>query len=210
MHTLHEEECFSALVERDHRKPGMQCGNLSPDKLSLHIKKCVLNDRESQRIIYTSFYSYSKTICDRYSNNEDDSIEILNDGFLKIFKAIDRFSPVHADVVRSFKGWLSKTMKHTAIDYFRKNHKNSMVNIEGEIIQVSPVREDVLNKIYHEEIVQSISGLTPAYKAVFNLFVIEGFTHKEISMMIGISIGTSKSNLSLAKRQLRKILIAKN
>ncbi len=210
METPYEKEYLSARVERDHRNPEMQSRNLSPEKLSMHIERCVLNNRESQKIIYTSFYRYCKVICDRYSNNEDDSIEILNDGFLKIFKMIHRFSPAYSDVGRSFKSWLGKIMKHTAINHFRKNRKHSLINIEGEIIRASTQREDAFSKIYYKEIIRSVSRLTPVYKTVFNLFIIEGFTHKEISTMIGISIGTSKSNLAKAKRQLKKILFLHN
>lgn len=184
---------------------------LSAEELSLHIERCALNNRESQKKIYTSFYGYAMAVCDRYTNNQDDAIEILNDGFLKVFKEIYRYKPAYTDVISSFKGWLRKIMVYTAIDHFRKNHKHQFTtDLDNGVIQVASHAEDALDRISYEEIIRSIQDLTPGYRTVFNLFIIEGFTHEEISEKIGISIGTSKSNLAKARRQLQKILFQQN
>jgi len=184
---------------------------LSAEELSLHIEKCALNNRESQKRLYTSFYGYAMAVCDRYTNNQDDAVEILNDGFLKIFKEIHRYKPAYSDVVGSFKGWLRKIMVYTAIDHFRKNHKYAFTaELDNGVIQVSSQTESALDKISYEEIIRAIQKLTPGYRTVFNLFVIEGFTHDEISEKLGISTGTSKSNLAKARRQLQKILYREN
>jgi RNA polymerase sigma factor (sigma-70 family) len=187
-------------------------GNLlSAEELSLHIERCALNNRESQKKIYTSFYGYAMAVCDRYTNNQDDAVEILNDGFLKVFKEVYRYKPAYTDVVSSFKGWLRKIMVYTAIDHFRKNHKHQFTtDLDNGIIQVSSRDESALDRISYEEIIRSIQDLTPGYRTVFNLFIIEGFTHEEISEKLGISIGTSKSNLAKARRQLQKILFQQN
>jgi RNA polymerase sigma-70 factor (ECF subfamily) len=184
---------------------------LSAEELSLHIERCALNSRESQKKIYTSFYGYAMAVCDRYTNNQDDAIEILNDGFLKVFKEIYRYKPAYTDVVSSFKGWLRKIMVYTAIDHFRKNHKHQFTtDLDNGVVQVASHAEDALDRISYEEIIRSIQDLTPGYRTVFNLFIIEGFTHEEISDKLGISIGTSKSNLAKARRQLQKILYRQN
>jgi len=184
---------------------------LSAEELSMHIEKCALNNRESQKKIYSSFYGYAMAVCDRYTNNQDDAVEILNDGFMKIFKEIHRYKPAYADVVSSFKGWLRKIMVYTAIDHFRKNHKHQFTtDLNNGIVQVASGGEDALDRISYEEIIRSIQDLTPGYRTVFNLFIIEGFTHEEISERLGISIGTSKSNLAKARRQLQKILFQQN
>ena len=187
-------------------------GNLlSAEELSLHVERCALNNRESQKKLYTSFYGYAMAVCDRYTNNQDDAIEILNDGFLKIFKEIYRYKPAYTDVVSSFKGWLRKIMVYTAIDHFRKNHKHQFTtDLDNGVVQVASHAEDALDRISYEEIIRSIQDLTPGYRTVFNLFIIEGFTHEEISDKLGISIGTSKSNLAKARRQLQKILYQQN
>jgi RNA polymerase sigma factor (sigma-70 family) len=184
---------------------------LSAEELSMHIERCALNNRESQKKLYSSFYGYAMAVCDRYAHNQDDAVEILNDGFLKIFKEIHRYKPAYTDVVSSFKGWLRKIMVYTAIDHFRKNYKHQFTtDLDNGIIQVSSGGEDALDRISYEEIIRSIQDLTPGYRAVFNLFVIEGFSHEEISDQLGISIGTSKSNLAKARRQLQKILFQQN
>ena len=184
---------------------------LSAEELSLHIERCALNNRESQKKLYTSFYGYAMAVCDRYTNNQDDAVEILNDGFLKVFKEVYRYKPAYTDVVSSFKGWLRKIMVYTAIDHFRKNHKHQFTtDLDNGVVQVASHAEDALDRISYEEIIRSIQDLTPGYRTVFNLFIIEGFTHEEISDKLGISIGTSKSNLAKARRQLQKILYQQN
>jgi RNA polymerase sigma-70 factor (ECF subfamily) len=184
---------------------------LSAEELTYHVGACALNSRESQKVIYSSFYGYGMAICDRYTNNQEDAIEILNDGFLKIFREIHHYKPAYADVVSSFKGWLRKIMIYTAIDHFRKNHKHTMVTeLDGVMYQFQAVQENALDKLSHEEIIRAIQKLTPGYRTVFNLFVIDGLSHEEISKKLGISVGTSKSNLSKARRQLQNILFKTN
>jgi RNA polymerase sigma-70 factor (ECF subfamily) len=184
---------------------------LSAEELSLHIERCALNNRESQKKIYTSFYGYAMAVCDRYTNNQDDALEILNDGFLKIFKEVHRYKPAYSDVISSFKGWLRKIMVYTAIDHFRKNHKYAFTaELDNGVIQVSAPAETPLDRLSYEEIIRAVQKLTPGYRTVFNLFIIEGYTHEEISGKLGISTGTSKSNLAKARRQLQKILFQEN
>jgi RNA polymerase sigma factor (sigma-70 family) len=180
---------------------------LSADELTFHIRACVLNSRESQKKIYSSFYGYAMAICDRYANNQDDSVEIINDGFLKIFREIHHYQPAYTDVVSSFKGWLRKIMIYTAIDHFRKYHKHQMVtDLDTVTYQVPAHSIDALDRISHEEIIRSVQQLSPGYRAVFNLFVIDDLSHDEIAKHLGISVGTSKSNLAKARKQLQKIL----
>jgi len=150
-------------------------------------------------------------ICDRYTGNQEDAVEILNDGFLKIFREIHHYRPAYADVISSFKGWLRKIMVYTAIDNFRRNQKHKVVTqLENVEYQVSAAGGDALDKISYEEIIRSVQQLSPGYRTVFNLFIIEGLSHEEIAENLGISAGTSKSNLSKARRQLQKILFKHN
>jgi RNA polymerase sigma factor (sigma-70 family) len=183
---------------------------LSADELTYHVGACALNSRESQKVIYSSFYGYAMAICDRYANRQEDAVEILNDGFLKVFKEIHHYQPAYSDVVSSFKGWLRKIMVYTAIDHFRKNQKHQMVTeLDNVVYQVAAVNEDAVDKLSYDEIINAVQELSPGYRTVFNLFVIEGLSHEEISKHLEISTGTSKSNLSKARRQLQKILFKK-
>lgn len=158
-------------------------------------------------MIYHSFYGYAMAVCGRYAGNQDDAVEILNDGFLKIFREIHQFTPAYADVMNSFKGWLRKIMIYTAIDHFRKNHKHRLVaSLEPVVYHLAGDGEDAIDKLSYEEIIRAVQHLSPGYRTVFNLFVIEGMSHEEISKKLDISTGTSKSNLSKARVQLQKIL----
>lgn len=184
---------------------------LSEQELEIHIRGCALNNRESQKKIYSSFYGYAMSICHRYTTHEEDATEILNDGFLKVFVEIYRFKPAYTDTVSSFKGWLRKIMIYTAIDHFRKNHKHSMSRELNETYMHLPdPEEDSISKMSYEEILNAIKFLTPGYRTVLNLFIIEGFSHEEIAKELGISVGTSKSNLAKARKQLQKILFQQN
>jgi len=184
---------------------------LSADELTFHVEACALNSRESQKILYSSFYGYAMAICDRYVNNQDDALEILNDGFLKIFKEIHHYKPAYKDVISSFKGWLRKIMVYTAIDHFRKYQKHQLVaSLDDVVYHVPAVSDEAINKLSYDEIIRAVQDLSPGYRAVFNLFVIEEFSHEEIAGHLGISVGTSKSNLSKARRQLQKILFKQN
>jgi RNA polymerase sigma-70 factor (ECF subfamily) len=184
---------------------------LTAEELNLQIRGCALNQRESQKKLYNSFYGYAMSICDRYTNREEDASEILNDGFLKVFKEIHHFTPTYADVVSSFKGWLRKIMVYTAIDHFRKNNKHQNVTeLDTAIIHLPADDESAIDKLSYDEIIRFIQELSPAYRTVLNLFVVDGFSHDEISKQLGISIGTSKSNLAKARKQLQKILFRQN
>ena len=180
---------------------------LSANELNRLIRGCTLNQRESQKKIYDSFYSYGMAICDRYTKRKEDAIEIFNDSFLKVFKEIHRYTPAYADEVNSFKGWIRKILIYTAIDHNRKFYKYEVAtSFSGKVIEMPDADENALDKISYDEIIEAIRNLSPAYRTILNLYIIEGFSHNEIAEKLGIAVGTSKSNLSKAKIQLQKIL----
>lgn len=150
-------------------------------------------------------------ICDRYTSKQEDAVEILNDGFLKVFKEIHHYKPAYTDVISSFKGWLRKIMVYTAIDRFRKDSKHQIVTqLDNVVYQIATINEDAIDRLSYDEIIRAIQQLSPGYRTVFNLFVIEGMSHEEVARQLGVSIGTSKSNLSKARKQLQKILFKQN
>ena len=151
------------------------------------------------------------SVCERYTGNQEDALEILNDGYLKIFKEIHRFKPSYSDTVASFKGWLKKIMVCTAIDHFRRQRKHEKVSImDTSVMQYPADTSDACDKISYDEIIRQIQYLSPAYRTVLNLFIVEGFSHEEIAEKLGISVGTSKSNLAKARKQLQKILFGQD
>lgn len=138
-------------------------------------------------------------ICLRYATNKNEAIEILNDGFLKIFNHINSY-----DTSRPFKSWLSKIMANTAIDHLRSRKRISFAEDISQAYDLGVTDDTALDKLSYDEILQLVQNLPPAYKTVFNLYVMEGFQHQEIAAMLGISEGTSKSNLFKAKRILKE------
>ncbi len=172
---------------------------------------CARNQRESQKKIYNSFYSYGMSVCLRYTNRHEDAVEIYNDSFLKIFKEIYHYKPLYADEVNSFKGWIRKIMIYTAIDHTRKNNKHSFTaDFETSVIYMTDNEENVVDRMSYEEIIAAIQQLSPAYRTVLNLYIIDGFTHEEIAKQLDIAVGTSKSNLFKARQQLQQILKNEN
>ena len=149
-------------------------------------------------------------ICMRYCKTKDDAMEVVNDGFLKIFRELKNFSPRAGSLESSLRSWIKTIMIHTSIDHFRKN-KKIPVQIDPDELShslLSQIAPAALNKLGVEEIMQTVRELSPAYRLVFNLFVIDGYRHDEIAAFLGISEGTSKSNLSKAKQNLQKKLAA--
>ena len=147
------------------------------------------------------FYAYGMSITLRYANSRDEAAEILNDAFMKVFDNITSFNPD-----RSFKPWLRTIIVNTAINHFHKTH-NGWKREELEVVKNKMgVEETVISGISYQEIVDLVQELSPAYRMVFNLYVIEGFKHKAIAAMLGISVGTSKSNLAKAKKNLQVML----
>lgn len=137
----------------------------------------------------------------RYTRSRDEAIEIVNDGFIKVFNHVDK-----VDLTKSFKNWLRRIMVNTALDFYRQNHKhyNHEDIQEGEYL-ISDSK-DASSDLSYEELLGFVQKLSPAYRTVFNLFAIDGYSHDEIGVMLGISTGTSKSNLARARINLREML----
>jgi len=164
------------------------------------LEGCLLAHRASQKKLYQHYYNYAMSISLRYASNRDEASEILNDAFMKIFTNLEKF-----DLGKPFKPWLRKILINTAINHYHKKqremHIEEMKNAKNE-----SDTEKILSGITYQEVVGLLQKLPPAYRTVFNLHVIEGYSHEEIANMLHIAIGTSKSNLFKAKEQLKIIL----
>lgn len=175
--------------------------NTEDSPMLLLIQGCKRNDRESQRLLYQHYYGYATSICIRYCHTTEDAKEVVNDGFLKVFRKIDQYK-----METSFNVWVRRIMINAAIDLYRKEKKHYyMVPLEDVTHDLS-TETSIYDELSHNELIGMIQQLTPGYRAVFNLFVIDGYTHKEIAGLLGISEGTSKSNLLKARMKLRKTL----
>jgi len=163
------------------------------------IKGCLKNDRISQRNLYQHFYGYGLSICLRYSDDRNEAVELLNESFMKVFMNLEKFN-----LTKPFTPWLRKILVNTCINNFRKKKIEFVYELDES--HKSTTSDQILSGITYQEILEMIRKLSPAYRAVFNLYVIEGYKHEEISEMLNISIGTSKSNLTKAKKNMRIIL----
>jgi RNA polymerase sigma-70 factor (ECF subfamily) len=178
-------------------------------QISSLISGCCKNDRNSQRDLYHWLYDYAARICFRYVSKTEEAEELTSESFVKLFKNIQQFdgSRGGADIEALLKGWFKRIVVNTCIDHLRKTHLKLVsqeISEEGETF--ADVQETGVDKLMYQEIIEAIKKLTPVYRTVFNLFVIEGFSHEEIAAQLGISVGASKSNLSKARHNLRKII----
>lgn len=175
------------------------------------IDGCLGGERRSQERIYELFYGRMMAVCLRYTKNTDQAKDILQDGFIKVFNSITKFNRAG-----SFEGWIRRIMVNTAIDHFRRTKNSYLLLGEDRSIEDfgDEDEEDVLADDGPEEefevkpadVINAMQKLSPAYRTVFNLYVFEELTHKEIADMLGINVGTSKSNLAKAKMNLKKLL----
>ncbi len=164
------------------------------------INKCKKGDRAAQNELYKSLYSFGLTICMRYIGDQLEARTVLNDGFYKMFRNIEQFNQDFA-----FKPWFKTIVVNCSLDYLRKNAKfKNQVSIDQELN--CSIDSDAISKMSFEETLEIVDKLPTAYRTVFNLYVIDGYKHEEISKQLGISVGTSKSNLSRAKQKLREMI----
>jgi len=171
------------------------------------IHGCVEANRESQKEFYKMFYGFAMAICMRYCNTKDEAMEVVNDGFLKIYRELHQFKPAYENYEASLKGWMKRIIVNTSIDHFRKNSKSYLVGEINDLHhEITDTQESSINKLSYKEIMEIIQRLSPVYRAVFNLHVIDGFTHEEIASQLNIAVGTSKSNLAKAKINIQKML----
>ncbi|MEN9569449.1 MAG: hypothetical protein RL172_680 [Bacteroidota bacterium] len=176
-------------------------------QLSDIIQGCINASRESQKELYKRYYGFSMSICMRYCDSQDDAMELVNDGFLKVFRSLAGFVPRSENIEASLMAWLKSIMVHTAIDHYRK-HKNDYLvkEIEEEHYGLQDAAANALDAMSHKEILQLLQRLSPVYRTVFNLYVLDGYKHEEIAKKLNISTGTSKSNLAKARANIQKML----
>lgn len=173
----------------------------------LIIQGCIDGDRRCQQKLYEHFYGKMMVVCMRYANDQDQALDMFQEAFIKVFKSLPKYTKQG-----SFEGWIRRIMVNTSIDHIRKNKKfNQMVELDDAHGRIEIDEEEdagILEHIDFEGMMQLVQNLSPAYKSVFNMYIIDGFTHQEIADELGISVGTSKSNLAKAKANVKKMLLA--
>jgi RNA polymerase sigma factor (sigma-70 family) len=172
---------------------------MADEELQHLVKSCIKRDTKCQKMLYKEFYGFSMGICLRYASNHDEAAEAMNQGFFKVFTHIECY-----DTGRPFKEWLGKVMMNVSIDLYSTNLK--MANTEDKANGVYCDVKLVDKNLNSNDLLIMIQQLPLAYRMVFNLFAIEGYSHDDIASMLNINSGTSKSNLHKARQKLKQLI----
>ena len=171
------------------------------------IAGCLQNDAAAQRELFNRYSPKMLSVCYRFAQNREDAEDMLQEGFIKVFTQMHRFQNKG-----SFEGWIRRIVANTAIDAIRRSKKDPFLSDNdndfklGAEDRMVEQEELELKDLKAEIALEAIQLLSPAYRSVFNLYVLENYSHKEIGELLGISEGTSKSNLAKARMNLQKIL----
>lgn len=173
------------------------------------IQGCINGQSKYQEILHKAFYSKMLVVCMRYAHNKAEAEDLLHDGFIKLYQKLEKYN-----YQGSFEGWVRRIIVNNSIDFIRRR-KEFTVDFSSDNEHIINNRydstektlEDIeVTKFKAQKIIEAIQQLSPAYKTVFNMYVLEDMSHKEIAEELGVSVGTSKSNLSKAKLRIREIL----
>jgi RNA polymerase sigma-70 factor, ECF subfamily len=164
------------------------------------LKGCLKNKASAQKDLFQQYYGFAKSITLRYASNSEESQEMINDGFIKVFANLSKYQSDH-----SFEAWFRTVVTRTCIDYHRKHHEKVSFQDVDELHYLA-YDDDFLDRINAEEILSLIQKLSPAYRMVFSLFVVEGYSHAEIAEMLKINEGTSRSNLAKARMKMQELI----
>ena len=166
------------------------------------ITGCINNERWAQKKLYEDNYPAMMTLSMRYAGNNEDALDILHESFIKVFKNIHKYQ-----TGTSVSAWIRKIVINTAIDFYRRDlrRKSEELDVASYVNTDIP---DAVSNLSSEEILKALQRLPYSYRSVFNLYVIEGYSHKEIAEMMNINESTCRSNLVKARTKLKDILLA--
>ena len=165
------------------------------------ISLCKKKDRKAQNKLFHHYAPVLKSICLRYMKNEVDAEDALIKGFFKIFKSLPSYQGMG-----SFEGWMKRIVINECLMLIRKNHNVKMTITIDDVNVANSVKVDFVDHLTYEDILKLLDQLPIGYRTVFNMYVIEGYKHREIAEYLGISINTSKSQLILAKKKMQLLL----
>ena len=164
------------------------------------IAACARGERWAQKSLYETYFHQLLPVCSRYAANQSEAMDLLHEGFIKIFKNIARYQPN-----TSLGAWMRRITVNTCIDTYRKEVRRRTDDIDASF-DLSTDEADAVSKCSEREILDAIQLLSPVYRTIFNLYAIEGYSHKEIGERLGITESTSRSNLVKARQKLKTAL----
>ena len=165
------------------------------------IKKCIDNNPKAQKELYDRFASKMMGVSYRYANNQEEAKDILQDAFIKVFGRIGSFKKEG-----SLEGWIRRIVVNAALDNIRKRKKDKQNVSLTEAEHLASNKDYIIENLSAEDLLQMLKTIPIGYRTVFNLYAIEGYSHKEIADSLGITENTSKSQYSRAKAFLRNLL----
>jgi RNA polymerase sigma factor (sigma-70 family) len=166
------------------------------------IAACRRQERHAQEELYRRFYAYGTTVCLHYAANREEARDIVQEGFFLIFKQLNKY-----DERRPFKPWLRRVLINAAIDHHRKYNKSARTIALASSLEPVASSDTGFDQLALDDLLLMVQRLSPGYQMVFNLYVVEGFSHREISERLDITESASKSNLSRAKQHLRNVIV---
>jgi len=166
------------------------------------VEACLKKNSSAQKELYDRFAGKMMGVCLRYSQGQDDAQDILQDGFIKVFEKLAQFSGKGA-----LGGWIRMIMINTALIHIRKEKRHAYQEEITDTMELTERYYSVLDQMAADELIALIQKLPVGYKTVFNLYAIEGFSHREIAEQLGISESTSKTQYFKAKTHLKKSII---
>lgn len=175
--------------------------------MQITIAGCIQNNQRDQKYLYEKYFGYCLKTVFRYIYHYDKAVDVVNDGYVKVFRNFEKFQLLDKENLEMvLMGWMRMIMINTAIDHLRKNNFLPEIGDISESVWLQDKSQGSDHSLMYKELIKEIKKLPPSYRTVFNLYVIDGLTHQEIANLLGISVGTSKSNLSKARGILQKII----
>jgi RNA polymerase sigma factor (sigma-70 family) len=185
---------------------------MTESEVQRHVVGCQAGARASQKWVFERYYRKMFGVCLRYIPDHDEVQDVLQEGFLKVFGSINGYTSKG-----SFEGWMRRIMVNTAVDHLRKKKsmgwllRQDSIEESGAVDEAhEPEESDISDDFSVEDVYEAMASLTPMYRTVFNLYVFEQLGHQEIADQLGIQLGTSKSNLAKARRNVKQFLLAKS
>lgn len=183
-------------------KDKLDINNISEEDL---VRRCIANERQYQEVLYRKYADQMYSVCLSYNDNEDEACDILQDGFIKVFRKLEQFN-----FESSLKGWIRRIIVNTALDHYRKQkrHEEKLENYTQ--VAVSRNIGNVIDQINAQDLISLVNQLPSRAAVVLKLYAIEGYGHKEIAEKLDITEGTSKSQLHRARALLKELLSKNN
>ena len=171
------------------------------DDLASVLRACREENAQAQRVLFAQYFGYVKSICLRYSSSPEESEDVLNEAFLKVFQNLSKY-----DEKQPFKPWLRTVVVNLAISHYRKHGRKQRETVTLEDAPVARFDDNILENITADEILDLVQQLRPDYRNVFLMYAVDGYGHREISEMLSVNEATVRSHYARARARLQHLI----